>query len=36
MFAEPATSTPAELGELVAAETARWGEVVRKGGIKIQ
>jgi len=36
MFAEPATSSPAELAELVAAETARWGEVVRKAGIKIQ
>jgi tripartite-type tricarboxylate transporter receptor subunit TctC len=36
MFAEPATSSSAELAELVAAETARWGEVVRKAGIKVQ
>lgn len=36
IFAEPATSTPAELAELVATETARWGEVVRKAGIKLE
>lgn len=36
MFAEPATSTPGELNELVVAETARWGEVVRKAGIKVE
>lgn len=36
MFSEPATSTPGELAELAARETARWGEVVRKAGIKLQ
>ena len=36
MFAEPATGTPEELAALVTAETARWGEVVRKAGIRIQ
>ncbi len=36
MFAEPATGTPAELAALVAAETARWGEVVRKAGVKLE
>jgi tripartite-type tricarboxylate transporter receptor subunit TctC len=36
MFAEPATGTQAELAALVAAETARWGEVVRSAGIKLQ
>jgi tripartite-type tricarboxylate transporter receptor subunit TctC len=36
MFAEPATGSAAELAELVAAETARWGEVVRKAGVKLE
>jgi tripartite-type tricarboxylate transporter receptor subunit TctC len=36
MFSEPAVSTPAELGALIAAETRRWGEVVRKANVKIE
>jgi tripartite-type tricarboxylate transporter receptor subunit TctC len=36
MFAEAATSTPAELAALVATETARWGEVVRKAGVTLE
>lgn len=36
MFAEPATGTPGELAALVAAETARWGDVVKKAGIRLQ
>lgn len=36
MFAEPATGTPDELAALVAAETSRWSEVVKKAGVKLQ
>ncbi|HLB15982.1 MAG TPA: tripartite tricarboxylate transporter substrate-binding protein [Burkholderiales bacterium] len=36
MFSEPATNTPAEFAAVIAAETARWGEVVRKAGVKLQ
>jgi tripartite-type tricarboxylate transporter receptor subunit TctC len=35
MFSEAATTTPAELAQLIAAETARWGEVVKKAGVKV-
>jgi tripartite-type tricarboxylate transporter receptor subunit TctC len=35
MFSEPATSTPEELAQLAAKETARWGEVVKKAGIRL-
>ena len=31
---EPLGGTPAEFGKLVESETARWGEVIRKLGIK--
>jgi tripartite-type tricarboxylate transporter receptor subunit TctC len=34
--AEAATSSSAELATLVAGETARWGEVVRKSGVKLE
>jgi tripartite-type tricarboxylate transporter receptor subunit TctC len=36
MFSEPATNTPAEFAELIAAETARWGKVVQTAGVKLQ
>jgi tripartite-type tricarboxylate transporter receptor subunit TctC len=36
MFSEPATNTPAQFAAVIAEETARWGEVVRKSGIKLQ
>lgn len=36
MFSEPATSTPAEFAALIAAETKRWGEVVKKAGVKME
>jgi len=36
MFSEPATNTPAEFAAVIAAETARWGEVVRSAGVKLQ
>jgi len=36
MFSEPATNTPAEFAAVIAAETARWGDVVRKSGVKLQ
>jgi tripartite-type tricarboxylate transporter receptor subunit TctC len=35
MVSEAATTTPAELAQLIAAETARWGEVVKKAGVKV-
>ena len=35
MSAEPATGGAESLATLVAGETARWGEVVRKAGIKL-
>jgi tripartite-type tricarboxylate transporter receptor subunit TctC len=33
---EPAIKTPAEFAEIIAADTARWREVVRDLGIKVQ
>ena len=36
IFSEPATNTPAEFSAVIAAETARWGKVVRKAGVKLQ
>ena len=29
-------TTPEELGEVIRRDTPRWGEVIRKGGIKAQ
>jgi len=34
--AEPMLMTPAEFGKYVAAETAKWGKVVKEAGIKVQ
>jgi tripartite-type tricarboxylate transporter receptor subunit TctC len=33
---EPRPSTPAELGELMASEVARWGRVIADAGIEKQ
>jgi tripartite-type tricarboxylate transporter receptor subunit TctC len=33
---EPRPSTPAELGELLASEVARWGRVIADAGIEKQ
>ena len=31
---EPVGSTPAELGQLIQADVAKWADVVRRGNIK--
>jgi len=36
MSSEVSTSTPAQFAALIRDETARWGEVVRKAGIKVE
>lgn len=33
---EPVSSTPEELRALIAADTKRWGDIVREAGIKVQ
>ena len=33
---EPAGATPEEFAALIAAESKRWGEVIRTGGIKLE
>jgi tripartite-type tricarboxylate transporter receptor subunit TctC len=34
--AEPMLMTPAEFGKYIAAETEKWGKVVKEAGIKVQ
>lgn len=34
--ATPIPGTPADLGRLIAAETERWGRVVRAAGIQVE
>jgi len=35
MATDPATGTPEEFGDFLKRETAKWGEVVRKAGLKV-
>ncbi|HET7201599.1 MAG TPA: tripartite tricarboxylate transporter substrate binding protein [Burkholderiales bacterium] len=35
MATDPATGTPEEFGDFLRRETAKWGEVVRKAGLKV-
>ena len=32
---EPASGTPEQFGELIRSESAKWGEVVRRSGAKV-
>jgi hypothetical protein len=34
--ADPSTSTPSELATFIAAETLKWRDVIRRGGIAAQ
>ncbi len=36
MSMTPAGGSPADMAAFVKAETARWGEVIRAAGIKVQ